>query len=1002
MLRSGRGTVTFLFLVTALVTIATAQEQQDSNRITAQKLTQEAEALRKAGDGESLRKAIDKFGESTGLWRVAGDSAREADTLFQISAVYRLLGDNRSAIGPLEQALPLKRAVGDNQGVVDTLGLIGSISYTLGDIQKAIGAYQEALPLARKTAYRQGEGRTLTRLGLLFTAIGEYQKAIKEQTEALAVAQAAGDRLGEGGILLNAGWAQQLSGDHQKAFETYRRALTLFQDLSQHPSDLQKVNNIRAGEGQALENIGAIYDEMGDSESALQWFGRALSLYRTGGNRQQEARMLSNMGAVHLSLGKNLKASELFSQALEFARQAGDRANEGETLQNLADLSRRMGNKTQALDYATQALSILRAAGTPRGQANAYIQIGSIHYQLGDAAEAAENYSRALELTLRLKYASGEAHALAGLARIDSDSGRLDAARERMEAALLLIESVRSSVAMHDLRSSYLASTHDEYEFYIDLLMNLHLLRPSGGFNALALQATERARARSLLELLAEAHADVRRGVDPALLERERLLQQRLDATAERYAAVLSSTNTKDQATVILSDVEAQSAELEETEGQIRSMSPRYATLTQPRPLSVREIQEEVLDPDTLLLEYALNTERSYLWVVTKTTLRSYELPPRAVIENAAHRVYDLVTARQPKPGKIPLNRVRLNEMDTQYSSEAAALSMLLLGPVQHDLGTKRLLIVSDGALQYVPFSALPVPGTVKVDHSGTPLIGEHEVVSMPSASTLGVLRQETAHRKPAAKGIAVFADPVFDADDARVQQSFSRTAAPAPNDLLLSGLKRATRSVEITNSRGGFGRLAFSRREAAEILNAAPAGGVMQAFDFQASRKAATSAALSDYRIIHFATHGILDSEHPELSGIVLSLVDRNGAPQDGILRLHDLYNLNLPAELVVLSACQTALGKDIKGEGLIGLTRGFMYAGTPRVIATLWKVDDAATAELMKDFYQGLLGNQHLSPASALQAAQRTISQQKQWASPYYWAAFVLQGDWNGWQTR
>ena len=252
----------------------------------------------------------------------------------------------------------------------------------------------------------------------------------------------------------------------------------------------------------------------------------------------------------------------------------------------------------------------------------------------------------------------------------------------------------------------------------------------------------------------------------------------------------------------------------------------------------------------------------------------------------------------------------------------------------------------------------------------------DHEIVNMPSASTLGLLKQELTSRKPAPKRIAIFADPVFDGNDSRVQRSFSRTGAPVGDRLLANDLKQGTQSVDPTDSHGNLTRLAFSRREAAGILDAAGARDTMQALDFDASRKTVTDSELSQYRIIHFATHGILDSEHPQLSGIVLSLVNRDGGPQEGFLRLHDLYNLNLPADLVVLSACQTGLGKEVKGEGLIGLTRGFMYAGAARIVASLWKVDDAATAELMKEFYRGMLGSQQLSPASALQAAQKTIS--------------------------
>jgi CHAT domain-containing protein len=998
MLRRRGSTVTFIFLLATLVTGARGRGQQDANRTAAERLTKEAATLRQAGDSESLRKAIDRLLQSIPLWQTVGDRTREADGLFQVSAIYRLLGDNHKAIDSLEQALPLRRALGDNQGIVDTLGSIGSIAGTSGDMEKAVGAYEEALVLARSSGYQQGEGRTLTRLGLSLTAIGDYQKAIQTQTEALAISQTAGDRLGEAGTLLNVGLAQRLSGDNQKALDSYRRALTLFQDLAERPEDPQKLNNIRVGEGQALENIGVTYRVLGDTESALQWFERALFLYRNGGNRQQEARMLSNLSDVYLALGENLKAAESLQSALELARQVGDRSTEGAALQNLADFSNRTGDRKQALDYATQALSIVHSSRDVRGEANAYNRIGSIHYQLQDREQAHRNYSKALALTRTLKYSGGEARALAGLARIDRDNGGLDTAKERIEAALSLIESERSSVAIHDLRASYLASTQDEYAFYIDLLMQLHHVRPSEGFDALALQASERARARSLLELLAEGHADVRRGVDPGLLDRERFLQQRLDATAQRYTGIMSNPTLKDQAAAVLKEIEEQSAELEQAEAQIRSGSPRYAALMQPRPLSIQEIQQQVLDDGTLLLEYALGAERSYLWVVTKTSISTHELPPRDVIEDAAHRVYESLTARQPRPGKTPLSQRRIADADTEYSREAAELSQTLLGPGREELGNKRLLIVVDGALQYLPFSALPVPGTGNAGRPGIPLISEHQIVSMPSASTLGLLRQELAGRKPAAKGVAIFADPVFDGDDARVQRASTQAALPSAS----GDLGRATRNVDLADSRGSLVRLAFSRREAAGILNAVPAGEAIQALDFEASRKTATGPQLSQYRVIHFATHGILDSAHPELSGIVLSLVDPNGVPQDGFLRLHDLYNLNLPAELIVLSACQTGLGKDIKGEGLVGLTRGFMYAGAARVVASLWKVDDAATAELMKEFYRGMFGNQHLSPSAALQNAQKTLSRQKQWASPYYWAAFVLQGDWTGWQSR
>ena len=255
----------------------------------------------------------------------------------------------------------------------------------------------------------------------------------------------------------------------------------------------------------------------------------------------------------------------------------------------------------------------------------------------------------------------------------------------------------------------------------------------------------------------------------------------------------------------------------------------------------------------------------------------------------------------------------------------------------------------------------------------------------------LAVLRRETAGRQPAPRTVAILADPVFDADDPRVTSFVRRPTSPIKNETA----SRAADLTDSVNARDGLSRLPFSREEANAIAALAPGSDVSRVTDFNASRATALGGALSGHRIVHFATHGVLDSERPALSGLILSRVDERGKPQDGYLRQHDIYNMRLDADLVVLSACQTALGKEIKGEGLVGLTRAFMYAGAPRVVASLWQVNDLATAELMKKFYRGML-QQKLRPAAALRAAQLEMSQDPRWASPYYWAGFVLQGEW------
>jgi CHAT domain-containing protein len=280
-----------------------------------------------------------------------------------------------------------------------------------------------------------------------------------------------------------------------------------------------------------------------------------------------------------------------------------------------------------------------------------------------------------------------------------------------------------------------------------------------------------------------------------------------------------------------------------------------------------------------------------------------------------------------------------------------------------------------------------------------SPLIVDHEIISSPSASVLALLRHEFAKRRPAPKTIAVIADPVYTAEDPRVESGRAQTkAVPSYHSVPFLGQGAATRDIDRSANETGLGafrRLRFSREEADAITALVPARTELKALDFDASRETATSDELSEYRILHFSTHGLLNSQHPELSGLVFSLLDEQGRPKDGFLRVQDIFNMKLNADLVVLSACQTALGKQIRGEGLVGLTRGFMYAGSPRVVASLWKVDDRATSELMKLFYRAMLLD-GLRPAAALRAAQTSLSRQKGWEAPYYWAAFTLQGEW------
>jgi CHAT domain-containing protein len=996
-----------------------AATADDKYRVAGEAIFREAERLQN-GTLEAKRKSIEKYHEALELYQRASDRRMEVQTLINIGEVYRLLGEMRKALEKYNEALPISQVVGDRRGEAQALNNIGSIYWALGEMGKALEKYNESLPIVRAIGNRRGEAVMLNNIGTVYWALGEMGKALEKYNESLPIRRAMADRRGEAIMLNNIGDVYRLLGEAQKALEKHNEALPITRSVSDRRGEALTLNKIgmaylslgeaqralekhnealpitralgdRAGEVDTLGNIGVVYLSVGEMQKALEKYNETLPITRALGDRRGEATTLNNIGAAYRLLGETQKALEKYNETLLIKRAIGDRWGEAIALNNIGDAYRLLGEAQKALEKHNEALPITRAVGNRGGEAIALNNIGAAYLSLGETQKALDMFNESLPIFRTVSDRNGEATALLRIARVEQIRGNLTQARQAIEQAASLVESLRTSIAGPEFRASYFANRQEFFETYIDVLMEQRRQNPAEGIDAVALAVSERARARSLLELLKEARADIRQGVDNSLLERERSLQQRLNARAVAQASLLNRKHNPEQADAIAKEIATITAEYEEVQAQIRDRSPRYAALTQPQPLGLTEIQQQALDEDTLLIEYALGEKRSYLWLVSHRSIDSYELPPRAELEAAARRVYELLTVR-PKRWVPP---------DPQFIAQAKTLSGMLLGPVAPRLGGKRLVVVAPGALSYLPFGALPPPEDEKRPAGGyEPLIAKHEVVSVPSASVLSLIRRETAGRQRAAKSVAVLADPVFEESDPRlasaktVNSSGETLAAPA-GDAEDSELTRAIRTMNFSDARDGFTRLAFSRQEAESIIALTPKGTGLKATDFNASRELVLSPQMSQYRILHFATHGLLNSERPELSGLVFSLIDRKGKSQDGFLRLHEIYNLQLNADLVVLSACETGLGKEIKGEGLIGLTRGFMYSGAPRVIASLWNVDDLATAELMKLFYQRLLKD-GMPAGAALRAAQLELSRQKRWASPYFWAGFVLHGEW------
>ncbi len=884
---------------------------------------------------------------------------------------------------------------------------------TSDSLKAAIAKFEHALSLLEGGSDHRAKADLLISIGRVYVGLGEPRLALDYFNRALPRARAAGDRRLESDVLVSLGSTYRGFGENYKALDYINQALALARALDD-----------QAREVWCLGALGLVYYGLGDYQKALDLYNQGIMLAREKGYQGAEAVFLSKTGSAYDMIGNKKKALDHLDQALQLYRVRGDLLGQAGVLQSIGRVYHSMREYRKAIDYLDLSLPLLSGMNSRTAEARAHYNIGKAFVELGDHQQALDHLNQALLVYKAVGDQPSIASATHFLARLERNRGNLSEALAYIDAALEIIEWVRAKAVTQEFRSTYLSSVQTYYEFKIDVLTRLAKHDPSKDYTASAFQVSEMARARSLLDTLIEANADIRQDISPGLIERERGIQQQLSAKAAEQMRILSGSEpSRDQLAAVEKQIEELSARYREVQAEIRMTSPRYAALTQPEPLSLASIQQQLLDSQTVLLEYFLGSERSYLWALTPGSIKGYELPKREEIEKSATRVYELLTARnrRVKFETVDERRARIEKADAEYAEAAAALSQLVLAPVAKEIAGKRLLIVSDGALQYVPFAALPTPSADVTDQSsdssarttnngpqttayGQPLALDHEVVVLPSALTLAVLRREIAGRKPAPRAIAVLADPVFDKEDERVKAALSqrkggqpRTNIKARSDGpgLRSEIERSARESGWGEGELRIRRLPFTRREAEVIADLIPTSVRKEALDFEANRAIAESTELSQYRVVHFATHGLLNGVHPELSGLVLSLVNEQGREQDGFLRAHEIYNLKLPAELIVLSGCRTGLGKEIKGEGLVGLTRAFMYAGAARVLVSLWDVNDKATAEFMTRFYRAMLGKEQMRPAAALRAAQVSMWKEKRWPSPYYWAAFVLQGE-------
>ena len=742
----------------------------------------------------------------------------------------------------------------------------------------AIAEFEHALDIHRSINDKFQEGILLSNIASSWNELGEPDKALPLFNQALQLQHESKDATGVAYTLLGVANAHWFSGEPQQAFDAYRRLVSQARAIS---NDTLLAH--------ALNNGGLVLQSLGQDREALDQHRQALTLFQKAAQRNFEGYALNNAGMAYANLGDTKSARANYEQALAIFRELRDAPSEAYALHNLGDLSLRARDHDSAIQYYRQSLDRKRAARDRYGEAWSLARLAEANHAKGETEGARLLANQALFLFRAIGEQAAEANVLAAIGRMERSAGNRKPAREKLEAAIEIIEKTRGSISSPELRGSYFATRQSIYEELIDMLVE--------SADASAIEAIERSRARLLLD---SARGD-------AIYES---VQRQIYALGQRLRKTLAPADT-----------EAVRGRLGKLIAQAASMKPP------PRGAAASAAQLKRSAGDGTIIEYWLGDRRSAAFTITRASITVASLPPRASIEKRVASLIAGLTARGSLPARETAiqRKLRLASEDAKWRGEAAEFAKEIW---PSGVSKGAVLVVPHGALAHVPF-ALIAPGV--------------EVTTAPSAS----LQPHLGEASKAQRALAIIADPVL---------------GPA------------------------FPPLAFAAEEASSIAAMLPAGDVTVRTREAAARGPELFRDMASHRILHFATHAEMNHLNPNRSLIALS---------GSSITLDDINNTRIDADLVVLSACRTALGQELKGEGLLGLTHGFLNAGANRVLASLWNVDDQASAVFMREFYSHLL-TRKATPPQALAAAQAALKRNPRWTHPWYWAGFALHGYW------
>lgn len=899
-------------------------------------------------------KALENYQQAVKIQQKIGDQLGEGTTLTNIGGIYDSQGRYVEALASFKRALVILQKVGDIRSVGIVLNNLGGVYQELGQYNEALENFQQALAILKEVGAQDNLGDTIGNIGLVYHKQGRYQKALESFQEALKIAQDIGNQAGIGKIVNNIGLVYESQGQYAAALEKFVQAYESF-----------RVIGDRSGKGTSLNNIAAVYEAQGWYEKALDSYQQSLAIQRAIGNLTGQGTALNNIGKVYYAQGQYSKALESYKQALALRHEVGDYAGEGATLNNIGTVYHVQGQYDEALSSYKQAIVIAQKIDNWAGVSDTLNNVAGIYHIAGKYEEALKSYEEALEIAQQIGDQAGIGVTFGNIGEVYRSWQQYDQALDNYKQALTILRKTGNRTAesltlsniglVYESKQQY----QDALHYYLDSIDLLESIRSTAGSDQArtnfiehyiaiydhvialyfkqgavdqALWYSERGRARTLLDLLTTGQVQLSDNETAALLAAEQEAYA-VHQSAQDALAKARAANPPDPAWVNEAEQALKDAEAayQNVSDEIAARSGQLASLIPGRQKVLKLAEvQALLDRNTTLLSYWMLEGKTLAFVVTAKDAKIVELP-QVTSQIVLSATESLHKwTNKDNPAPLPLRE----------------LYQALVAPLADKLKTSHVAIIPHQSLHYVPFAALT---------DGEQYFGQqHLLTVLPSASVLPFLAQNAANAKHTASPTAlVFGNP--------------QTDLPA----LPAAEAEASAVAELFQTTVYTGAAASETQLRTSIQHA---------------------------NIVHLAAHGNYNMANPLYSAIALA----SGEGQDGLLETQEIFGLPLEGNnLVVLSACETTVN-DLaqenrvalsRGDELVSLTRAFFFAGTPTVISSLWSVDDAATEKLMVSFYTHWLQD-GMSKAEALQAAQADVRSDPRWASPFYWAGFVLNG--------